>query len=527
MALQNPVSPEASFAPHSRVQQRSSRRAATAPKSRPFPLLSLPAVVLENVCASLCGHCPEPEPICPKTQKSSISEDWCASFTSLNALSKTCSSLRGVAQTHLFHRPGGLDRVDLFVRTLLERPDLGHLIKNLDLSVLCNEKNQAYWRRAYRMLASEQQQIDAQRLKSIEHTHLMSRVIKAFILARCPNIEELMISMTEYEGGPSLHHLIHGEQNNLRIGQMPRLRTLKVCKLIGFTGIWYVPERYPFSHPVVLELLRRAPNVTFLEVGEACSGEADMIKNIEPMGDALRNLTHLSIRECNEAIVLNKMGRKTCILDRVLRHCRNLKRFTLEPELWGWGDFLESHNWDDTDWLQALKPSCRTLKYMEIRPRGPYHQIQHAFNPLHLPKFTALETLYVNSVFWGQTTNDSSAAKGIQFTELFTPTLKRLIVDTNYSSSVFEWAARVAKEWHLAYRRFPAFEELVLVIPPHANSDKDAAYKMKLLDEINDGFSNILVDFTSYVPVASRRKLFRIKIEGAEPDQISRIPQPQ
>ena len=97
------------------------------------PLESMPIEILRLICEELCIHCHDPS-ACPdgvdySTQRTGI--------VTLGRLSETCTTLKGIAQPMMFHRPclhvhvQTQGAIGSFIRTIQNRPDLRSSVKQI------------------------------------------------------------------------------------------------------------------------------------------------------------------------------------------------------------------------------------------------------------------------------------------------------------------------------------------------------------------------------------------------------------
>ncbi|RTE82410.1 hypothetical protein BHE90_003030 [Fusarium euwallaceae] len=107
-------------------------------------LLSLPPEVLHSICASLCNHCngpPSQDPYGGCFKGAQFCADNKPRLMALSAMTQTCTALRDIARPYLYHYPC-IEAVSRFLpRTIVERPDLAHHVKELSVfDMMCQEE---------------------------------------------------------------------------------------------------------------------------------------------------------------------------------------------------------------------------------------------------------------------------------------------------------------------------------------------------------------------------------------------------
>ncbi|KAJ4221093.1 hypothetical protein NW759_007161 [Fusarium solani] len=367
----------------------------------PAALEKLPAEVLLEICKLLCDHCSLEKPATDLSNPSGIRT---RSPLALHALSRTSSRLRSIARPILYHDIGGTVPFFEWFSSISRDRELAESVKTLQLGHVGRwESSQVVHAiqvsRGLNLGIHDDGDVKFALESRFELSLAISQVYNEVTMALCPNVETMLLTITDCNGGgeaTELHHFAKRLGSLEDAAKLKRLQHLTLCS--------YAADSFSIRNPAVRVILSAAPALRKLVlVGTSWTGNRHIprpfyINNFVP---ALRNLTTLELINSKieydwDGPEQNWNGREYRTFAKVIEMAENLKHFR----------YLSCIKDDGIDHippaylLKALSPRCETLEAIEIstddmtdygdsNPTYPYLMVDRS----KLEHFHSLHTL--------------------------------------------------------------------------------------------------------------------------------------
>lgn len=357
-------------------------------------LLGLPTEILSAICATLCAHC-----ICDPNNTTSIINpslyglDIRADTEALASLSRTCRQLHDVAMPYLYHCFAFKPEQHLlgFVRTISQRPDLGTLVRHVQLFAkipdhrehLAFIHHQAVRRGMllpddWMLPTEDEDDDDYDDVLGDEYQYdLGGGVLVDLLLNIAVHLEQLAVELfNEQQFGRSLPPSM----------SLPSLRAVSLLWYDEGTG------SAGLELGAVAGLFEKAPKLERLEVSCCYS---------VPPGLALGNLTRLQL---NDTIL------STADLRRLATACPSLTAFTFCADVSDELVYVDTEEFIPRDLPEGLLPCSDTLQHLEIDVSKwvacQGFEREHVITSL--TEFTALKNLILDGVCLGYGEEDEA-----------------------------------------------------------------------------------------------------------------------